>query len=501
MTISNDLSGRYNILLALQQYLDHLQSGVISVTGGENTLISGATNDSRKIKPGWLFVAVSGAADDGHRYLDQVLAAGAVAVVSERDVALPAGVAGIRVVDAYAAVAGAAEVMHGFPARQLELIGITGTNGKTTTAFLLRDIFRQNGEKVGMVGTVGYDCGDSWESAARTTPDPFVLQSLFARMIKNGCRRAVLEVSSHALVQKRLGECRFSGAIFTNLSGDHLDYHKNMENYFLAKRCLFKKLLKNDGLAVINADDAYGRRLQRELTSRRVVTWGVKAPKVGCRLKIVEEKIFGQVVQLTTPDWACRWRTPLIGRYNADNLAAAFLMAQGLGVGRDRIVAALSATAGVPGRLQAINFPHNCLALIDYAHTDDALRKVLLTLKELPHHRLIVVFGCGGDRDREKRPRMGRVAAAYADYMIITSDNPRNEEPELIVTDILAGIPATAAYEVILDRRQAIESAVKMLESDDIILLAGKGHEDYQEIAGKREYFDDRVELLRLMAS
>ncbi len=481
----------------LQQYLEHLRPGVIAVSGSEDMLIAGATNDSRKVKPGWLFVAVSGVADDGHRYLDQVLAAGAAAVVSERDLALPAGIAGIRVLDAYAAAAGAAEVMYGFPARRLELVGITGTNGKTTTAFLLRDIFRRNGERVGMVGTVGYDCGGSWEVAARTTPDPFVLQSLFARMLKNGCRRAVLEVSSHALVQNRLGESRFRGAIFTNLSGDHLDYHKNMESYYLAKRLLFKKLLENDGLAVINADDAYGRRLQRELSRRRVVSWGEKAPKVDGRLKIVAEKLSGQVLQLTAPDWACRWRAPLIGRFNADNLAAAFLLARGLGVRRERIVAALSTTDGVPGRLQAVTFPHNCLALVDYAHTDDALLKVLLTLKKLPHQRLIVVFGCGGDRDREKRPRMGKVAAAYADYLIITSDNPRNEDPELIVADIVAGIPAAAAYEVILDRRQAIAVAVKMLESDDIILLAGKGHEDYQEIAGQREYFDDRIELLR----
>ncbi len=485
-------------MLTLQQYISHLRPGIISVTGNENLLIAGATNDSRKVKPGWLFVAVSGAVDDGHCYLDQVLAAGAAAVVSERELKLPAGVVGIRVVDVYAAVAGAAEVMHGFPARRLELIGITGTNGKTTTAFLLRDIFRQNGEKVGMVGTVGYDCGGSWEPATRTTPDPFVLQPLFARMVKNGCRRVILEVSSHALIQNRLGENRFCGAIFTNLSGDHLDYHKNMENYFLAKCILFKRLLLPDALAVINGDDLYGQRLAREIAGCRVVTWGNRYRDVDYQLRIIKENLAGQTAQLTGNDSARRWRAPLVGRYNAYNMAAAFLLARGLGVDRDKIVAALSATAGVPGRLQAVKFPNNSLALVDYAHTDDALLKVLQTLKELPHNRLIIVFGCGGDRDRLKRPRMGKIAADYADFIIITNDNPRNEDPGVIVRDIKAGVPAAAAYEVILDRRQAIATAVKMLQNDDILLLAGKGHEDYQEIAGKREYFDDRAELLRL---
>jgi len=485
-------------LLPLQQYIDHLQPGIISVIGDEDRPIAGATNDSRKVKPGWLFVAISGTTDDGHRYLGQVLAAGAAAVVSERELELPAGVVGIRVADAYAAVAEAAEVMHGFPARKLDLIGITGTNGKTTTAFLLREIFKRNGEKVGMVGTVGYDCGDSWEPAARTTPDPFVLQALFAKMVENGCRRVVLEVSSHALIQNRLGENRFCGAIFTNLSGDHLDYHQNMENYYLAKRILFKQLLLPDALVVINGDDLYGQRLVRELAGYRVVTWGAKCRDVDYRLQIIKEDLAGQTAQLIGIDGACRWRAPLVGRYNADNMAAAFLLALGLGVARDIIVAAFSATAGVPGRLQAVKFPNNSLALVDYAHTDDALLKVLQTLKELPHNRLIVVFGCGGDRDRQKRPRMGKITADYADFSIITNDNPRNEEPEAIVADILTGVPAAAAHAVILDRRQAIAAAVKMLQADDILLLAGKGHEDYQEIAGKREYFDDRAELLRL---
>ena len=483
---------------SLRDYIDHLLPLIIEVSEGDAREILGATNDSRKVRPGWLFVAVSGSLDDGHRYLEQALAAGAVAVVSEKKLELPLGIAGIRVSDAYAAAAGAAEVMYDFPAQKLELIGITGTNGKTTTAFLLREIFSRVDGKVGMIGTVGYDCGGTWELASRTTPDPFVLQSLFARMVKNGCRRALLEVSSHALAQKRLGNSRFKGVIFTNLSGDHLDYHETMENYYLAKRILFKDLLVADALIVINGDDRYGRRLKSELADCQVVAWGRLHRDLDYHLRIVREGLFGQVCQLTGSNGAKRWRAPLIGRYNAENMAAAALLARGLGVAWNEIIAVLSATTGVPGRLQAFTFPNQSLALVDYAHTDDALLKVLQTLVHLPHRRLLVVFGCGGDRDRDKRPRMGRVAATYADHIIVTNDNPRNEDPQAIAAGIVSGITQDESYEVILDRRQAIETAVEMMGNQDILLLAGKGHEDYQEIAGTKVFFDDRVELLRL---
>ena len=483
---------------SLRSYINHLSPYIIEVKGDDRIMIAGATNDSRKVRPGWLFVAVSGSLDDGHRYLDQALAAGAVAVVSERGLELASGIACLQVSDAYAAAAGAAEVMHDFPAQDLELIGITGTNGKTTTAFLLRDIFSRIDEKVGMVGTVGYDCGGTWEVAARTTPDPFVLQSLFVRMVKNGCRRALLEVSSHALAQNRLGKARFAGAIFTNLSGDHLDYHQTMENYYLAKRVLFQGLLLDDALIVVNGDDRYGRRLQREITGRRVISWGRLRRDVDYHLRVVREGLFGQVCQLTGRYGARRWRAPLIGRYNADNMAAASLLARGLGVPWEEVAAALASTSGVPGRLQAVAFSNQSLALVDYAHTDDALLKVLQTLKKVPHRRLIVVFGCGGDRDRDKRPRMGRVAAAYADHVIVTNDNPRYEDPQAIATEIVSGIPARQSFEVILERRRAIETAVRMMRTQDIFLLAGKGHEDYQEIAGTKVFFNDRVELLRL---
>ena len=285
----------------LCSYINHLRPFAIEAKGVDRIMIAGATNDSRKVKPGWLFVAVSGSLDDGHRYLEQALAAGAVAVVSERGLNLPSGIACLQVSDAYAAAAGAAEVMHGFPSQDLELVGITGTNGKTTTAFLLREIFLRIDEKVGMVGTVGYDCGGTWEVAAHTTPDPFVLQSLFARMVKNGCRRALLEVSSHALKQSRLGRARFAGAVFTNLSGDHLDYHQTMENYYLAKRALFHDLLTDDAVIVVNGDDCYGRRLQRDLAGSRVISWGRLRRGFDYHLQVVQESLFGSGLSIDRP--------------------------------------------------------------------------------------------------------------------------------------------------------------------------------------------------------
>lgn len=483
--------------LRLKDYLRSLGAGLVACRGDPRTQILGATNDSRQIRPGWLFVAVRGQADDGHRYLEAALLAGAVAVISERSLRLPSGVVAIQVTDAYAAAGIAAEVSHGFPATALQLIGITGTNGKTTTAFLLREIFSRVDGKVGMLGTVGYDCGGTWESATRTTPDPFVLQARLAQMVENGCRRAVLEVSSHALLQKRLGRTRFAGAIFTNLSGDHLDYHGNMENYYQAKKILFRQLLRDRAPVVINGDDAYGRRLFRELADKRCLVWGRRYP-AAYRLQGLREGLFGQVCQLGGGSEVRRWRTTLLGDYNAANMASAALLARGLGVDWSEIVAAFAATSGVPGRLQPVRFPNQALALVDYAHTDDALFKVLRSLKRIPHNRLLVLFGCGGDRDRGKRPRMGRAAAAFADRILVTSDNPRSEDPAKIIAEIVAGIPARVPCRVIVDRRQALTEAVCGLQPGDLLLVAGKGHENYQEIGNERFFFDDRVELLRL---
>ncbi len=483
--------------LRLTDYLAELGPLVVTVRGGCDLAVAGAANDSRKIRPGYIFIAIRGAVDDGHRYLDRALAAGARVVISERELRLPAGITGIRVRDAYAAAGITAEVMYGFPAAKLQLVGITGTNGKTTTAFLLRDILAKSGGRVGLLGTVGYDCGTGFTPAARTTPDPFVLQELFAEMVAHGCRRAVLEVSSHALAQRRLGRTRFEVAVFTNLSGDHLDYHHDMESYFRAKRYLFSKYLAPGGRMVVNGDDAWGRRLYREFYRLRPQAFGHRQRGFEWRLRIVRSTFSGQVCQLTGARSAHRFFLPLVGSYNAENLAAAGLAARGLKVEWPVIVAALRATRGVPGRLQAVNFPNRALALVDYAHTDDALAKVISTLRELPHRRLVVLFGCGGDRDRSKRPRMAR-AAARADRVVVTTDNPRNEDPRAIVEDILAGIPAGTDCLVELDRRRALELAVADLQAGDLLLVAGKGHEDYQEIRGERIFFDDRLELERL---
>ncbi|NPA25275.1 MAG: UDP-N-acetylmuramoyl-L-alanyl-D-glutamate--2,6-diaminopimelate ligase, partial [Deltaproteobacteria bacterium] len=333
---------------SLSDYLDYLGDEVVAVAGDPALPVGGASNDSRTVAPGFMFVAVSGAGDDGHRYLDQALAAGVRVVVSERaqSLRLPAGVAAIKVRNAYAAAGLVAEVMHGFPARKLELHGVTGTNGKTTTAFLLRDILSGNGaEPVGLIGTVGYDCGTGLETASRTTPDPFALQEMFVRMVENGCRRAVLEVSSHALVQHRLGRARFARALFTNLSGDHLDYHHTMEEYFRAKRRLFHDLLLPGGIAVLNGDDPYGRRLARELFCDRTLTWGRRRHDLDYHLRIVRADLKGQTCQLTGSHEARRLFCPLVGDYNAENLAAAALTARSLGFSWPEIARALARTA------------------------------------------------------------------------------------------------------------------------------------------------------------
>ncbi len=487
----------------LRDYLDHLGDEVLALEGpgaSGSLEILDAGNDSRRLGPGSIFVAIAGAADDGHRYLDAALAAGARVVVSERRLKLPPGTVLVRVRDAYRAAGFLAEVRHGFPARRLELAGITGTNGKTTTAFLLREILARGSAPdvpVGLVGTVGYDCGAGLHPAARTTPDPFVIQALFARMAANGCRRAVLEVSSHALVQHRLGSSLFRVALFTNLSGDHLDYHGSLEEYFRAKSLLFRRHLAPRGVAVVNGDDAYGCRLYRGLPPRRRLSWSRRRPGGDFRLRRLRQDLSGQVVQLAGPGGGRRLFSPLVGVFNAENLAAAVLAARAFGVDWPTISAAVQGFTGVPGRFEKVPLPGGALALVDYAHTDDALRRVLAALAELPHRRLIVIFGCGGDRDRSKRPRMA-AAAARADKVIVTSDNPRGEAPEAIIAEIVVGFPPGCDYEIEPDRRRALARGVALAGPGDLLLVAGKGHEDYQEIAGCRHPFDDRAELRRL---
>ncbi len=435
---------------------------VAPVAGNEVELI-GATWDSRKIMPGMLFCAIRGAVSDGNRFIPEAVAAGAVAVVSDSDpqVSEDVPVVRIRPGTGYVVCGRIAEAMAGYPAQRLKLIGITGTCGKTTTAYVLRDILRAAGLAVGMIGTVVYDMGQGVEREAdRTTPTPFQLQQLFVEMVANGVTHVVMEVSSAALDQERMGTARFVAAAFTNFSRDHLDYHGTMENYYQAKRKLFTECLAPGAAAVINIDDEAGLRLLKELAQ------GSPARLMPFSLKSGPEP----------------YSTNLPGYFNLYNANCAGILAHSLGVKDEVIKQTLMVTKGAPGRLQRVECPNGVVAFVDYAHTPEEIAKALATLRPLCTGRLGIVFGCGGDRDRGKRPQMAAAAAAGADVLWLTSDNPRTEDPLAILADVRNGVPAGTVFYEEPDRRRAIQAAVKALRSGDFLLVAGKGHENYQEI-------------------
>ena len=476
----------------------------LGIHGDPATLVCGATEDSRRVKPGMLFVAVNGQKADGRRFIDDAIRRGAVAVAYQAVEPLAIAVPSLRVAHDYHALGRIAECAYGFPGRDMRLLGVTGTNGKTTTAYLLRDIFRRAGERVGMVGTVCYDLGDSIVPAERTTPSPIELQHYLRHMADAGCTTAILEVSSHALDQGRLGASLLDGAIFTNLSGDHLDYHLTFDAYFAAKRRLFTERLSPTGAAVINVDDKWGRKLANDLRlngfGHRLVTTALHT-RANVQPASVEITIEGLLMRLTWHGVQVSVRSPLTGDYNAHNVLGAISLAFACGLERGPVVRAIHEFAGVPGRLQRIPNDLDLHLFVDYAHTDDALLNVLLALKPLCQNRLWVVFGCGGDRDTSKRPRMAAVAAEHADRVYVTSDNPRTENPLRILDHIIAGLPAGTDYQAIPDRREAIFTAIREAEPGDTILVAGKGHEDYQEINGTKYPFDDATVITEALAA
>ncbi|NLF15660.1 MAG: UDP-N-acetylmuramoyl-L-alanyl-D-glutamate--2,6-diaminopimelate ligase [Lentisphaerae bacterium] len=487
--------------LPLRTLIEALGEQFLALSGPADVVVDGACADSRQVQPGWLFCAIPGAREDGAAYADDAVRRGAVAVATTRPLTLPAGVAQVMVRAAYPAAGRIAEGVAGWPARSLRLLGITGTNGKTTCAYLLRDILRAWGRTTGMVGTVCYDLGRRQLEADRTTPTPFALQDLFDGMRQDGAEWAVLEMSSRALDQRRAGTARFRGAAFTNLTGDHLDYHRTMEAYFEAKALLFEEYLQDGAPAVIMVDDPYGRRLAarlRQAGRARVVGVGSRDAEVvwqdvelgfqGCRFTL---RLGADEIAIASP---------LIGMHNVANLTCAAALAHACGVPAGVIAAALRQCPGAPGRLQGVTSSRGVAAYVDYAHTDDALENVLRAVRTLSPRRVLLVFGCGGDRDRTKRPRMGAVAARLADRVFVTSDNPRSEDPERILADILAGLPADAAPVVLADRREAIRAALAEARSGDLVLIAGKGHEPYQEIQGVKHPFSDLDEVRLAMA-
>jgi UDP-N-acetylmuramoyl-L-alanyl-D-glutamate--2,6-diaminopimelate ligase len=463
------------------------------IIGPLDRVVESIAYDSRRVQRNGLFVALRGEKSDGHQFVEQAVEKGATVIVTGQEVQ-SARATCIVVDDTRSALADLAATFYERPARRLKLAGVTGTNGKTTTTFLLKHICEKAGLRCGLLGTVRYEIADRVLPAVRTTPESLDVQELLAQMVNAGCKAAAMEVSSHALAQDRVRGIEWDVAVFTNLTQDHLDFHGTMENYFEAKASLFMGLAsqesKKNATAVINLDDRYGAQLVDRLDKKiPIVTYGVGA-QADFRASNYHAEFAGTSYQLDARGKSYLVRVPLIGRFNVANSMAALAAASSMGVSLRDAILSLGRSPQVPGRLEAVPAKRQFQIFVDYAHTDDALLNVLKTLRELSPRRLIVVFGCGGDRDKQKRPLMARVADQNADYSIITSDNPRKEDPDAIIADAEKGFRSDR-YEKITDRTKAIERAIELAQPRDIVLIAGKGHEAYQEFADHTVPFDD----------
>jgi UDP-N-acetylmuramoyl-L-alanyl-D-glutamate--2,6-diaminopimelate ligase len=461
----------------------------VAVSGKTDLEINAIASDSRKVQPGGLFVAVVGLRQDGRRFISEAIERGATVVVAEGPNPLDRPLTYIQVADARQALAHLASYFYGNPTDGLHLIGVTGTNGKTTTTFLIQALLKTAGFRTGLLGTVRFDLGDTVRPATHTTPGVLELQALFAEMRGAGTSHVVMEVSSHALDQGRVEGCWFDTAVFTNLTQDHLDYHGTLETYFAAKRKLFDQA----GKALVNLDDSWGRRIREEIPDR---CWGYGIAERGeFYPKSMEIGPDGIRMTVASPIGEMEIRSPLVGRYNIYNLLAAVGAGAALGLSKESIISGVAAMTGVPGRFEKVDAGQPFLVLVDYAHTEDALDRLLQAVSDLQPGRIITVFGCGGDRDRGKRPKMGGVSARHSDITVLTSDNPRSEPPLAIIQEIEAGLRSagpSAQYEIVPNRREAIARAVDLAEAGDAVVIAGKGHEDYQIIGNERFPFDDR---------
>jgi UDP-N-acetylmuramoyl-L-alanyl-D-glutamate--2,6-diaminopimelate ligase len=468
--------------------------------------ISGLTYDSRKVEPGFLFAALPGCNVHGIDFLPQAEASGATAILTDRKIStsLPC----IYSDSPRHALAILSDTYYGHPSQQLKVFGVTGTNGKTTSTFLLRSALDAAGFHCGLLGTVQYRGSRFLSQANLTTPESLDLQQMFAAMVAEGCQTCVMEVSSHSLIQHRVAACSFEAMIFTNLTQDHLDYHKTMEDYFQAKWMAFENRICTTKIAVINLDDPYGVRM---LTQRRklgfpVVSYGF-GEKADYRIIEWTSTAAGSELRIEFPKRGesrdkISLKTPLIARFNAYNVAGVFAALHVSGTSPDVIAAGIEQMQQVPGRLEKIQCGQPFLILIDYAHTEDALRQILQTVRCYTTGRLVILFGCGGDRDRGKRPLMGQVAGQLADSIILTSDNPRSEDPRDIINDILVGIrnSGNPNVKIILDRKEAIKFALTDRIAGDTLLLAGKGHENYQMIGSEKFHFDEREIIAQCLA-
>ena len=446
--------------------------------------ITGITNDSRRVKPGMLYVAIPGSVTDGHRYVPMAAEKGAAAMLVQHPTGEPKEIVVENTHQAYAQVCAH---WFGDPAEKLRLVGITGTNGKTSVTTMLKHILEDAGEKTGLIGTIQVEYGDVVEETGRTTPDAYVFQEILARMVEAGCTTVVSEVSSHALDQDRLFGCRFAVSAFTNLTQDHLDYHGTMEHYFAAK-C---KLFSMSGPVAVNVRDPYGRRVA-DCIGAQARTFSIEDPAAD---------YFAGDIRCTPGNVSFTLghdgkRYPVVfaipGRYSVENAMTALVCAGELGIAPEAAIASLGKMQGVAGRNEVIFQNETMTVLRDYGHTPDGIENVLRSAREYVPGRLVALFGCGGDRDRTKRPKMAAACEAYADFIIVTSDNPRSEDPEAIIAEVLPGLSGRVPYVKITDRREAIAYAMRHARKDDTIMLLGKGHEDYQILKDRTIPFDER---------
>ncbi|MGE5417200.1 MAG: UDP-N-acetylmuramoyl-L-alanyl-D-glutamate--2,6-diaminopimelate ligase [Acidobacteriota bacterium] len=473
------------------------------VQGDLNAPISGIEYDSRRIRKGSLFVCIPGTKTDGHLFVPEALKKGATALVVEKAVEAPPECTVIKVTDTHKLLPAMAASFYGHPSRDLRVIGVTGTNGKTTTTHLIKAILEEAGHKVGLIGTLYASWQGQTEHLANTTPESLDIERFMSRVKSEGGSYVVMEVSSHALDMGRVKEIDFDVAVFTNLTQDHLDYHKTLENYRNAKGILFAGLANDKGnFAVANADDEAGPYFV-EVAATETITYGLSDKS---RIRAVEPQVTasGSTFDVVYPGGKMCVRLKLAGLFNVYNALASIGFALQEGIAPSKIKKALEKVTGVSGRFESVNEGQEFTVIVDYAHTPDGLENVLRTARQIVEGRMITVFGCGGDRDRKKRPIMGKIAAQLSDFSFVTSDNPRSEEPMAIIEEILVGMKDVegAHYAVIPDRRDAIHHAIKMAAKGDIIMIAGKGHEDYQIIKGVTYPFDDRVvacEFLREM--
>ncbi len=475
--------------MLLKDLLKNISS--VAVEGDLEKKVSGLALDSRKVKDGFLFFAVSGTKLDGHDFIDTALTFGASVIVCEK---IPenthAGVTYVKVANVRDIVANIAAEFFGHPSKKIAVVGVTGTNGKTTIATMLYKLFSELGQKSGLISTIENKIGDEIIPTIHTTPDAVSLQELFAKMVEAECKYVFMEVSSHAIDQGRTKEIDFRGGVFTNLTQDHLDYHQTMEEYANAKKKFFD-ILSTESFALTNIDDRYGEFMVKDSKAKHVT---YAEGKGDLDFQIINSSAEGLTLMIGDTEI----KSPLLGKFNAYNLVAIFGVAALLEFSKEKIKEVLEKLTGARGRMEKVLGKSGIIGLVDYSHTPDALKNALETINGFKGAaKVITVFGAGGDRDKTKRPIMGKIAAELSDHVIVTSDNPRSEDPNQIIEEILAGIPKTQGRTLrVSDRKEAIEKAVEMAKPGDIVLVAGKGHEDYQEVMGVKTHFSD-IEVLK----